>query len=248
MATSDTLYHMNDLSGSQASFTNWLKNFAVRATAIGGTAFPAGAAAPLADGLALINGLQAAWQTAYDLIRNTETRTHKNIVDARNLRFGFGDVPPAILALNPGAPGGPKGIVGVLRQVIKEVVGSGVLTVGSLANLGLTVPKGVRSIPQIPTAGPELYLEKSAPHVLTVMYHQEGRRQSSRAKPPGCKSILLQWTLGNGKAGSVVATKNPARIDVGAENSGQSVRVQGFWQMGNSKSSGGGNFVFGGVP
>jgi hypothetical protein len=254
MPTQDALPKMADLTGSQARFDRWINNFGSEIVVLGAASPPgvaiggAGAAGPPDTGLVLLAALVTKWNAAYALADNTATRTHANIVALQTLRFNPERNVNPFGASGPGVPGEDKGLVGALRHMIRAIQGAGTSNAAILANLGLTTHTNIRGVPLIPNAGPELTLDRSAPHVMAVRYKQEGVHESIKAKPPGCKGVLVQWQCGNSASGSKLLTKCPGYIDVGAAQSGQSIRMQGFWVMGNSKVSGGGNIIMGGVP
>jgi hypothetical protein len=249
MPTLDKLPNMADLTGSSYRFNQWLVNFNANAISIGGASFPAGAAAPAATGLVLIAGILSAWSAAYALATNLLTRIPANITALKVLRFGPAGAIPAIVALNPAAPGVGKGLVGMLRSIIRNVQGLGLLAPGQLEQLGLTKHTKVRSVPLIPHAGPELYVERSAPHIMTVKYKWEmAGGERTEKKPPGCKGVLIHWQTANGNSGAQVFTKNPAYLDVGEQNTGQRIKLTAWWQMGNNKTSPPGASIFAGVP
>jgi hypothetical protein len=238
MPNENELPNMKDLTGSLARFTNWLGNFNTVLQANSGSAI--GLAAGAAN-LSMTSLMLESWTVSYGLITEPGTRTHPNIVFAQTLRFGN--------KTNEDFPVGfPGGIVYNLRAMIRKIQGAGTVTADMLANAGLTPRTKRRSTPLIPHSGPAVTLDRSAPHVMTVKYHQEGQNENSRKKPIGCKSVKLVWRCANGQSGASVASKNPAYIDVGAAQSGQRIQIQGFWVMGNSKESPGGNVIEGGVP
>lgn len=221
--TLDELPRMSDLSGSMPRYTQWLSNFNSNMT-------------PLNSGAdsTTVASINTAWTTAYGLITNVATRIHKNIIDARVLRFG-----------NAATPGGH---VATLRAIIKRIQANSSATAGQLAAAGLCPHINRRSLPEIPTAGPALVADRSAPHTLTIRYRQEGQAETSKKKPPGCKACLLKWVADNGASGSMSFSKTPCNIDVGAALTGHRVSVQGVWVMGNSKESPPGNVLIVGVP
>jgi hypothetical protein len=200
-----------------------------------------GSSAAPPTGLNGLNFMTSLWNAAYASIANTATRNHNAVLAARVLRFGVRGQPN-----NPAAV--PGGIVTALRRLIRNIQGAGTVLPGDLGDLGLTPHIKQRAVFQIPNAGPELTLDKSPPHTLVVKFHQEGARENSRAKPPGCKAILLKWVTANGRSGSGSFTKSPCSIDVGAALTGQGISISGTWVMGNNKESPPGNTIVGGVP
>jgi hypothetical protein len=264
-ATVDELPRMSDLTGSIFRFNRWLGNFSgLMAGAIGSG--PAGVALGSSSagtppsvpptGILLVAALQTTWTTAYNLATNNATRNHQTILNLTQLRNGpVGEGGNPLQGVLGAVPGSNKGIVGVLRTLIRAIqaasevnTGAAVIGAGILGQLGLTPRTKIRGVPLIPANGPEIWLDRSGPHVLRIRYAQEGMRETSKAKPRGCKSIKIVWQCANGSSGSGVFSKCPANLDVGAGNSGQRCRVTATWIMGNSKESPGGNVMEVGVP
>jgi hypothetical protein len=238
MPNENVMPNMKDLTGSLSRFTDWLNNFNDLLDNLSGSAL--GLAAGAAN-ISLTSLMAESWTAAYTLITQQATRTHPNILAAQILRYGnkSDNTVPASFA---------GGIVFNLRKIIRKIQGAGTVGADVLENAGLTPRTKRRSVPLIPHSGPAITLDRSAPHIMTVKYHQEGQNETFRKKPNGCKAIKLVWRCANGQSGSAVASKNPAYIDVGAAQSGQRIQIQGFWVMGNSKESAGGNVIEGGVP
>jgi hypothetical protein len=205
------------IPNQQASFTEWLANFA---TLI--------AAAPATYGLtsgdaAVITGLNATWVAAYTPITSKTTKTAAAVSSKNSARVT---------------------VTSQVRVYSQQVANNPGVSSASKIALGLN-PKTSSPGPISPPAStPILSVQFAGPSTLTMRYRDSAASVSVKSKPYGTASLQYFWILSatpitqpsaTGTVGT--ATKSPFVVNFGALGANQQAYIWGRWLLKNGTFS-----------
>jgi hypothetical protein len=244
MATEARAPSMRDLNGSIDQFNRWLENFSANAITLTSavTGIPAGA---VNTGMVGLANAVTAWEAAYDAATNVATRTPLTVNALKVLRHNGPGQNTSILSPNPGITLSKEGIRGLIK--ICQAQPFTTLSGPQRRSLGITDHEHVRSAPPVPHEGPNIIIDDLFEEQIVIRYFVDPSNRKSKAKPPGVKDVLIQWTCDNGTSGAVNFSKCPCWLNLPGCG-GFRVTLTPYWHRGNGVYSKAGASISDTVP